>query len=147
MFVTPSKITKGAKNLGAIKYSGTHAMPMPDHGQVAAGETPFCATALRSGTVGAEHQVVDSTIQSLINRKVLGRYHETRSPSGRAPGSLCRTLHSIDRGDAHLVQEDSWTLNSQGSDGKCELTMSSLVAFNLDIRYDFSTTANSVFST
>ena len=47
-----------------------------------------------------------------------------------------------------MVQKDSWPLNSQGSDGTRELIMSSLVAFNLGIQhYDFSTTANSVFST
>ena len=62
-------------------------------------------------------------------------------------GTLCHTIHSIDRGEAHLVIEDSWLLNSQGSDGKRELNMSSLVAFNLGIqRYNFSTAANSVFS-
>ena len=47
-----------------------------------------------------------------------------------------------------MVIEDLWPLNSQGSDGKRELTMGLLVAFNLGIQhYDFSTTANSVFPT
>ena len=80
--------------------------------------------------------------------QVLGRSHKNRSQGGGASGILCRDIYSTDRGDNHLVLEDSWPLNSQGSDGKHELTMSSLVAFNLGVQcYDFSTIANSVFST
>ena len=82
--------------------------------------------------------------------QVLGRSHKNRSQGGGASGILCRDIYSTDRGDNHLVLEDSWPLNSQGSDGKCELTMSSLVAFNFNLGvqcYDFSTIVNSVFST
>ena len=78
----------------------------------------------------------------------MGRSRKTRSQNGISSGTLCRIVPSTDRGEAYLFVEDLWLLNSQGSGGKHELTMSSLVAFNLGIQhYDFSTTANSVFST
>ena len=84
----------------------------------------------------------------VLHMSVLGRSRGTISQNGKASGTLWHTVHSTDQREAHLVLEDSWLLNSLGSDEKMwahhELAYRHQFRFTTLWLYHYN---NSVFST